>query len=252
MARGPAGAGICVEHKTVSPFKSRPESRIVERIFGAAIAIRAGHIGEHAAIGQTHQGSLFAHALVEPHGSTQRFGRVGQVAREDVRIDRGGDTVEVHRGKPAHTEFLLVAYGGHHDVRYRDRDGQDQSTGYDRNPHGQRPRPLPHRRQATQQDAPISTVCFMRLDGRLGSRRCDMSGNLNVRLRTLFVMSNAARAVRPELIDMMPSGSLRGRYRTNPSCIAGAFFVRRSRVPELICLASPCPEVILSLTNTGR
>ena len=99
-------------------------------------------------------------------------------------------------------------------------------------------------RTRASKTAPISTACFMRLDDRPRSRKRDVFGNPNVRLRTLFVMSNAARALPPELIDMMPSGSLRGRYRTNPSCMADAFFVRRRRVHRVVCLASPCLEVI--------
>ena len=144
-ARGPARSGVRVENKTAPCSSRRPKVRVVKGIVGAAITVRAGHVGKYAAIRQPHDGALLAHALVKPHGPTQRFRRIGQVPRNDVRIDRGRDAVEIHGGNLAYTEFLLVSDGRHHDVRNRDGDSQDQSAGYDRYPRGQGPRSSPKR-----------------------------------------------------------------------------------------------------------
>ena len=97
-----------VKDKTAFLLQPTTKVGIVERIVGTDIAIWAGHVSKYGAVREPDDRALFTHTLMEPHGSAQRLGRVGEISPHDMRVDCGGDAIQVYGRDLPDTELLLV------------------------------------------------------------------------------------------------------------------------------------------------
>ncbi len=104
----PTRAGFPVEDETTTLFELPTKIRVVKGIVRADVTVRAGHVGKYGAVRELHNGALFTHPLMKPHGPAQRLSRVGQVPGNDVGINSGRNAVEINRGDLAYAEFLFV------------------------------------------------------------------------------------------------------------------------------------------------